>query len=61
MNITNDNSTHIKNDKEFVINLNNFIEEELFIILKQSDQNNISKEKFLVFKQALNKVIACLH
>jgi hypothetical protein len=60
MNTANDNSFNIKIDKEFVINLNNFIEEELLIILKHSDQNYISKEKFLIFKQALNKVINIL-
>jgi hypothetical protein len=51
-----------KNDKSFVSNLNNFIDEELLLIDSSNKNNNIIlKEKYLIFKQAFNKVITMMN
>ena len=47
-----------KNDKSFVHNLNNFIEEELELLENGPKNNNVLlKEKYLIYKQAFGKVI----
>jgi len=46
-------------DKGFVYSLNNFIEEELKIIdSSEKNENFLSKERYLVFRQAFSKVIS---
>lgn len=46
-------------DKGFVYSLNNFIEEELQIIdSSEKNENFLSKERYLVFRQAFSKVIS---
>ena len=47
-----------RTDKSFIFNLNNFIDEELALIESaHTDNNNLLKEKYIIFKQAFNKVI----
>lgn len=48
-----------KNDKSFVHNLNNFIEEELELLENGPKNNNVLlKEKYLIYKQAFGKVVS---
>lgn len=47
-----------KNDKSFVQNLNNFIEEEIELLESGPKNNNLLlREKYLIYKQAFAKVI----
>ena len=44
-------------DKGFVFSVNNFIEEELRLIeSNDSNENFLSRERYLVFRQAFSKV-----
>ena len=47
-----------RNDKSFIYNINNFIENELLLLKTDYHKQHVFllKEKFLVFKQAFSKV-----
>lgn len=47
------------NDKSFLFHLNNFIEEELFLIERDNSVPS-NRERFIVFKQAFSKVKSIL-
>lgn len=43
------------NDKSFIFYLNNFIEEELFLI-ERDNSHSVNKDRFAIYKQSFSKV-----